>query len=285
MKLVIRDDVHSLAGYAATEIARAVNAAKKAGQACVLGLPVGNTMCVASTPRPFLNAPPRLTRRLHTYAALVTMHKQGDVDFDHVVGFVLDEYCGIDFVDVRSHHHYIYANFVQHVNIRRENLHILDGTVDRESWGEACAAYEAKIAAAGGFDLVFCSTGADGHVARNEPGSSLKSRTRPKTLAHDTKSQLAERWKCAVNDVPGVALTVGIGTIMDAKRVLVLFASVHRAYALERCLEHGINHMFPVSMLQQHPEVTFACDEDATFELRVKTVKYFKGLEASSFLR
>ena len=77
----------------------------------------------------------------------------------------------------------------------------------------------------------------------------------------------------------------GMALVDTADGVLVLFASVHRAYALERCLEHGINHMFPVSMLQQHPEVTFACDEDATFELRVKTVKYFKGLEASSFLR
>ena len=266
MKLVIRDDVHSLAGYAASQVAAAINAAKKAGKPCVLGLPVGNTM-------------------LQTYATLATMHKRGEVDFAHVVGFVLDEYCGVDVADARSHHHYIYANFASQVNIKRENLHVLDGGVDREAWADECAAYEAKIAAAGGFDLVFCSTGGDGHVARNEPGSSLKSRTRPKTLAHDTKSQLAERWKCPVGDVSSVALTVGVGTIMGARRVLVLFASVHRAYALERCLEHGINHMFPVSMLQQHPEVTFACDEDATFELRVKTVKYFKGLEASSFLR
>ena len=216
MKLVIRDDVHSLAGYAASQVAAAINAAKKAGRPCVLGLPVGNTM-------------------LQTYATLATMHKRGEVDFAHVVGFVLDEYCGVDVADARSHHHYIYANFASQVNIKRENLHVLDGGVDREAWADECAAYEAKIAAAGGFDLVFCSTGGDGHVARNEPGSSLKSRTRPKTLAHDTKSQLAERWKCPVGDVPSVALTVGVGTIMGARRVLVLFASVHRAYALERC--------------------------------------------------
>jgi glucosamine-6-phosphate deaminase len=169
--------------------------------------------------------------------------------------------------------------------MRRENVHMLDGTCGKDAWAATCAAFEEKIAAHGGLDLVFCSTGGDGHVARNEPGSSLKSRTRPKTLAHDTKVQLAARWGVAVDAVPGVALTMGIGTIMDAKRVLVLFASVHRAYALERCLEHGINHMYPVSMLQQHPEVTFACDEDATFELRVKTVKYFKSLEAAQFLR
>ncbi|KAH8044338.1 glucosamine-6-phosphate deaminase [Aureococcus anophagefferens] len=104
MKLVIRDDVHSLAGYAASQVAAAINAAKKAGRPCVLGLPVGNTM-------------------LQTYATLATMHKRGEVDFAHVVGFVLDEYCGVDVADARSHHHYIYANFASQVNIKRENLH------------------------------------------------------------------------------------------------------------------------------------------------------------------
>ena len=213
------------------------------------------------------------------------MHKAGEVDFAHVVGFVLDEYCGVEFINERSQHHYMFTHLAQHVNMKRENLYMLNGLVAKEAWAETCAAFEAKIVEHGGLDLVFCSTGSDGHVARNEPGSSLKSRTRPKTLAHDTKVQLAARWAVDIAEVPSVALTMGIGTIMDAKRVLILFASVHRAYALERCLEHGINHMYPVSMLQQHPEVTFACDEDATFELRVKTVKYFKSLEAAQFLR
>ena len=219
MKLVIRDDVHSLAGYAASQVAAAINAAKKAGRPCVLGLPVGNTM-------------------LQTYATLATMHKRGEVDFAHVVGFVLDEYCGVDVADARSHHHYIYANFASQVNIKRENLHVLDGGVDREAWADECAAYEAKIAAAGGFDLVFCSTGGDGHVARNEPGSSLTSKTRPKTLAHDTRTALADRWACAVAEVPACALTMGIGTIAAAKRVLVLFASVHRGPRRGRLPDH-----------------------------------------------
>ena len=143
-------------------------------------------------------------------------------------------YCGVASTDPRSQRHYYYDQLAKHVNIKRENLHVLDGTAPRETWAAACEAHEAAIALAGGLDLVFSSTGADGHVARNEPGSSLTSRTRPKTLAHDTRTALAERWGCGVAAVPGVALTVGVGTIMAAREVLVLFASVHRAHVRPR---------------------------------------------------
>ena len=157
-------------------------------------------------------------------------------------------------------------------------MHLLDGNA--ADWPTECAAYEEAIAASGGLDLVFFGTGPDGHVGRNEPGSSLHSRTRPKTLAYDTRKVLAARWQGLADgeEVPTVALTMGLGTLLEAKELVVLFPGVGRAHALERCLEHGVNHMFPVSVMQMHKRVCFVADEDATLELRVKTVRYFKGL-------
>jgi glucosamine-6-phosphate deaminase len=125
-----------------------------------------------------------------------------------------------------------------------------------------CAAFERALGALGGASLALFSTGADGHVARNEPGSSLQSRTRPKTLAADTLEQLAQRWRVPPAELPRVALTVGVGTLLDAQEVLVLFSGSKRARALEAALEKGINHMFPVSAFQRHKKVT--CVENFT---------------------
>jgi glucosamine-6-phosphate deaminase len=109
-------------------------------------------------------------------------------------------------------------------------------------------------------------------VARNEPGSSLASRTRPKTLAADTKEQLALRWRVPQDEVPTLTLSVGVGTLLAARDVLVLFAGSKRARALEAALEQSVNHMYPVSAFQRHKRVLFVCDEDAILELKVKTV-------------
>ena len=130
----------------------------------------------------------RRASRLKTYAALVAMHKAGEVDFEHVVGFVLDEYCGVEFVDEHSQHHYIYTNLVQHVNMKRENLHVLNGTVPREKWADECATYESKITDAGGLDLVFCSTGATGTSPGTSPGRP-SSRARGRRRSRTTPSR------------------------------------------------------------------------------------------------
>ncbi|CAJ0933428.1 unnamed protein product [Ranitomeya imitator] len=123
--------------------------------------------------------------------------------------------------------------------------------------------------------------GPDGHIAFNEPGSSLVSRTRVKTLAMDTILANARFFDNNLSKVPTMALTVGVGTVMDAKEVMILITGAHKAFALYKAIEEGVNHMWTVSAFQQHPSTVFVCDEDATLELRVKTVKYFKGISLS----
>ena len=235
--------------------------------------------------------------------------------------FNIDEYVGLPRLDPNSQHSYMWDNFFRVVDAKRENVHFLDGNAS--DLAAECVRFEAAIEACGGIDLAFFSTGRAGHVARNEPGSSLKSRTRPKTLDDDTLEQLTLRWQRqqqqaeqpqqapggdggngssssssgsnngsngggngggggAATAVPKVTLTMGVGTLLGAKEVVVLFSGTARARALEAALEMGVNHMFPVSAFQRHQKCLFLCDEDATIELRVKTVKYFKGLATTA---
>ncbi|XP_029166675.1 glucosamine-6-phosphate isomerase isoform X4 [Nylanderia fulva] len=161
-------------------------------------------------------------------------------------------------------------------NIDPENVHILDGNaVDLV---KECDDFERKIKEAGGIELFIGGIGPDGHIAFNEPGSSLVSRTRVKTLAQDTLEANARFFGNDINKVPKQALTVGVGTVMDAEEVMILITGSHKAFALYKAIEEGVNHMWTVSAFQQHPRTLIICDEDATLELRVKTVKYFKAL-------
>ena len=115
-------------------------------------------------------------------------------------------------------------------------------------------------------------------IAFNEPGSSLSSRTRIKTLAQETVVANARFFGGDLSAVPRMALTVGVATVLDAEEVLVIITGTHKAYALAKCIEEGVNHMFTVSAIQMHPKAVVVCDEDATLELRVRTAKYFKSL-------
>lgn len=135
-----------------------------------------------------------------------------------------------------------------------------------------------KIEEYGGIDLFLAGIGPDGHIAFNEPGSSLASRTRVKTLAYDTIVANARFFGGDTSKVPHMALTVGVGTVMDAKEVILMVTGPNKAYALSKCIEEGVSHMWTCSALQNHPSSFVVADEDATLELRVKTVKYFKGL-------
>lgn len=142
-----------------------------------------------------------------------------------------------------------------------------------------CPQYEAMIEDLGGIELFLGGIGPDGHIAFNEPGSSLCSRTRVKTLAYDTIVANSRFFGGAIAKVPTMALTVGVGTVMDAREVLVIITGVSKALALHKCIEEGVSHMWTVSCLQQHPRACIACDEDATLECKVKTIRYFKGLQ------
>lgn len=188
----------------------------------------------------------------------------------------MDEYVNLPRDHPESYHSFMYENFFKHIDIQPENAYILDGNAN--DLNEECDKFEAKIRHYGGIELFVGGIGPDGHIAFNEPGSSLTSRTRVKTLALDTIVANARFFQNDLTKVPGQALTVGVGTVMDSREVIILITGVHKALALSKAIEEGVNHMWTVSAFQLHPQTLFICDEDATLELRVKTVKYFKGL-------
>jgi glucosamine-6-phosphate deaminase len=188
----------------------------------------------------------------------------------------MDEYVGLPRDHPESYHSFMFNSLFKYIDIDPNNVHILDGNAD--DLNKECEDFEQKIKEAGGIELFVGGIGPDGHIAFNEPGSSLVSRTRIKTLAQETIIANARFFDNDLKKVPNMALTVGVGTVMDAKEVMVLITGVHKAYALHMAIEEGINHMWTVSAFQQHPNTVFVCDEDATMELKVKTVKYFKGL-------
>jgi glucosamine-6-phosphate deaminase len=171
----------------------------------------------------------------------------------------------------------MYKHFFSHVDLDPLNVNLLNGNApDLEA---ECLAYEEKIARAGGIELFLGGIGPDGHIAFNEPGSSLKSRTRVKTLAYDTILANSRFFGNDLSQVPRMALTVGIATILDAREVVIIITGAHKALALKHCIEGGVNHMWTLSSLQLHQHPMIVVDEDATLELQVKTVKYFKSIE------
>lgn len=258
MRLVILETTDRVSEWSARYIRRRIlDFNPGPNRIFVLGLPTG------STP-------------LGTYKKLIEFHKAGKISFKYVKTFNMDEYVGIPRDHPESYHSFMWNNFFKHIDILPENVHILDGnTADLT---KECEEYEEKISKAGGIDLFVGGIGPDGHIAFNEPGSSLVSRTRVKTLAQDTILANARFFNNDMSQVPKQALTVGVGTVMNAREVMILITGAHKAFALYKAIEEGINHMWTVSAFQQHPRTIMVCDEDATLELRVKTVKYFKGL-------
>ncbi|RYN40416.1 hypothetical protein AA0113_g360 [Alternaria arborescens] len=189
----------------------------------------------------------------------------------------MDEYVGIPRDHAESYHSFMYKHFFSHVDVKPDNINILDGNApDLEA---ECHEYEEKIQRAGGIELFLGGIGPDGHIAFNEPGSSLKSRTRVKTLAYDTILANSRFFGNNLDQVPRMALTVGVQTVLDAREVVIIITGAHKALALQRCIEGGVNHMWTLSSLQMHPHPMIVVDEDATLELHVKTVKYFKSIE------
>jgi glucosamine-6-phosphate deaminase len=182
-----------------------------------------------------------------------------------------DEYIGIPREHPESYHTFMYKHFFSHVNVHPRNIHILNGNApDLEA---ECVAYEAAIKAHGGIDLFLGGIGPDGHIAFNEPGSSLASRTRVKTLAYDTILANSRFFDNDLEKVPKMALTVGVQTVLEAREVVIIITGAHKALALQKCIEGGVNHMWTLSSLQLHPHPMIVVDEDATLELQVKTVK------------
>ncbi len=259
MRILIHNNYEKLskwvAYYAASKIKKANPTSEKP---YVLGLPTG------SSP-------------IGTYKELVNLYKEGKVSFDNVVTFNMDEYVGIAEDHPESYHYFMNHHLFNHIDIKPENVNILDGNaVDLQL---ECDNYENKIKDAGGIDLFLGGIGPDGHIAFNEPGSSLSSRTRVKTLTFDTILANSRFFDNDVNKVPKTALTVGVGTVMDARELLIIISGYGKARALQKVVEEGVNHMWTVSMLQLHQRGMIACDDDSTMELKVGTVRYFKDIE------
>ncbi|KAK1066523.1 Glucosamine-6-phosphate isomerase (Glucosamine-6-phosphate deaminase) (GNPDA) (GlcN6P deaminase) [Friedmanniomyces endolithicus] len=258
-RLIIRDDKATASKYISDYIISRLKAfAPTSEKPFVLGLPTG------SSPE-------------GVYKNLVAAHKNGEISFRNVVTFNMDEYVGIPREHPESYHSFMYNHFFSHVDVDPANINILNGNA--EDLEEECIAYEEKIKRAGGIELFLGGIGPDGHIAFNEPGSSLRSRTRVKTLAYETILANSRFFGNELSKVPKMALTVGVQTVLDAREVVIIITGPHKALAVQKCLEGGVNHMWTLSALQLHPYALIVVDEDATLELQVKTVKYFKSIE------
>lgn len=262
MRLIIQESYTQLSQWAAAYIVKRINEfAPTAEKPFVLGLPTG------STP-------------LGTYKQLIALYNQGKVSFENVVTFNMDEYIGLPEDHQESYHSFMWNNFFQHINIKKENVNILNGNAEDPE--AECIRYEEKIKSYGGIHLFMGGIGPDGHIAFNEPGSSLASRTRVKTLTQDTIIANSRFFNNDINLVPKTALTVGVGTIMDAQEVLILVNGHNKARALYQAVEGAVNHMWTISILQMHPKGIIVCDDASTDELKVGTVKYFKDIESKN---
>jgi glucosamine-6-phosphate deaminase len=259
MRVIIQPDYEKLSQWAAAYVAAKIKKANpNKEKPFILGLPTG------SSP-------------LGMYKHLIELYKEKIVSFKHVITFNMDEYVGLPKEHPQSYFRFMWDNFFHYIDILPENVNILNGNApDLEA---ECQAYEDKIKALGGIDLFLGGIGPDGHIAFNEPGSSLASRTRVKTLTTDTIIANSRFFDNDIREVPKTSVTVGVGTVMDAKEVLIMVNGHNKARALYHAVEGAINQMWTISALQMHPKGIIVCDEAATDELKVGTCKYFKDIE------
>jgi glucosamine-6-phosphate deaminase len=259
MRIIIKKDSSEVGDWAATYIIGKIKKANPTKEKpFVLGLPTG------SSPLP-------------VYQEFIKRYKKGEISFRNVITFNMDEYVGLPENHTESYHFFMHDNLFNHIDIPKENINILNGNA--KDLEKECSDYEKKILKAGGIDLFLGGIGPDGHIAFNEPGSSLSSRTRIKTLSYDTIVANSRFFSGDIRKVPTQALTVGVGTVMDAREVLIVITGYNKARAVREVVEGGISHMWTVSMLQMHQKAVLVCDEPATMELQVETVKYFNNLE------
>ena len=257
MRVVIQENYEKMCKWAAAYIAAKINA-HRGDRPFVLGLPTG------SSP-------------LGVYAELARMNKAGEVSFRNVVTFNMDEYLGLPREHDQSYWYFMWSNFFDHIDIPKANVNILDGMAkDPEA---ECAAYEAKIASYGGIDLFMGGIGVDGHLAFNEPFTSLTSRTGVRALTTDTRIVNSRFFGGDPERVPAYALSVGIGTVTDSREVLVLINGHNKARALAATVQGGVSQQWTCSALQLHPAAVIACDEAACGELTVDAYKYFLDIE------
>ena len=259
MRLIIQPDYEKLSQWTANYIVSKIKAfAPSENKPFVLGLPTG------SSP-------------VGVYRELVRLYRDGKTSFKHVVTFNMDEYVAIPKEHPQSYHSFMWDNLFSHIDIVEENVNILNGNAP--DLAAECQRYEDKIKSYGQIHLFLGGIGPDGHIAFNEPGSSLSSRTRVKTLTTDTIIANSRFFENDLAKVPKTALTVGVGTVLDAQEVLIIVNGHNKARALYHAVEGSITQMWTISALQMHPKGIIVCDEAATDELKVGTYRYFKDIE------
>jgi glucosamine-6-phosphate deaminase len=242
MLVVIKKDYQEVS----REAARIVAGAVRANPRIILGLATG------STP-------------LGLYQELIALYRAGNLDFSHATSFNLDEYLGLPASHPQSFHFFMKQKFFSQVNLPPGNAHIPDGTISGD-YAAYCARYELTIKAAGGIDLQILGIGRNGHVGFNEPTSSLASRTRLKALSRETVED-NRHFFSDQSEMPKCAITMGIGTILDSRRVLLLASGRSKAAAVAKAIEGPITSSVSASALQLHPDVTFLIDEEAAYSL------------------
>jgi glucosamine-6-phosphate deaminase len=245
MLVIIEKDYNALSKRAAHIVSTVIRKTPR----IVLGLATGNTP-------------------LGLYRELVRFHQQERLDFSQVVTFNLDEYLGLPPDHPASFHRYVQVHLASQINLMPQNIHIPDGMI-RDHYEDYCRSYEASIREAGGIDLQVLGIGKTGHIGFNEPTSSLASRTRVKTLAAPTIQDNQKNFgpgEC----VPPCAITMGIGTILEARRILLLASGAEKSAAIARAIEGPITSTVTASALQLHPEVTVVLDESAATQLKFR---------------
>ena len=261
MRLIIKKTYEDCSKWAANHIAEVINAAAPDEKnPFIIGLPTG------STP-------------LGTYRELIKKCEAKEISFKNVISFNMDEYVGLTGADDQSYRYFMDTNFFNHIDIVKSNTHVLNGCA--KDLQAECDNYEKMIAAAGGIRLFMGGVGNDGHIAFNEPGTSLTGRTHVQLLTEDTRVVNSRVWGGDVSKVPVKALTVGIGTVCDSDEVLILATGRAKALAVAAAVEGCVSQACPLSALQLHKNAIIVCDEAATEELKVKTVNYFKEMENS----
>jgi glucosamine-6-phosphate deaminase len=244
MEVIVQPDYEQMSKVAAQIVVEILNAKPNA----VLGMATG------STP-------------LGLYQELVRLHREGQLDFSRVTTFNLDEYVGLSTSHPQSYHYFMREQFFQHVNIPPQNINIPSGTTS--NYPAFCEWYEQRIAECGGIDLQILGIGSDGHIAFNEPTSSLSSRTRLKTLSKQTIDDNARFFERR-EDVPVYAITMGVGTILDARKLVLVANGEAKARAIAQAVEGPVTSMVTASAIQLHRSAIVIVDEEAASELTMR---------------
>lgn len=249
---VIFKDSNEASIIVAQEIAKLIREKEKRGEKCVLGLATG------SSP-------------INVYEELVRMHKEEGLSFKNVITFNLDEYYPMQKTNTQSYWYFMHEHLFNHIDILPENIHIPNGEIPNNEIYQFCIDYEMKIKEVGGLDFQLLGIGRTGHIGFNEPGSHFNSGTRNITLDHITRIDAAPSF-LGIDNVPKVAITMGISTIRRAKRIVLLAWGINKASVVQKAIEGEVTSEIPSSYLQNHDNVTFVLDEGASEELtRIKT--------------